>query len=87
MLCKQLSTINYCYMENQKANPSQYGFPFRSLSQTLEILNCSKTYLYKLCRQNIINPHYLERDTTGKPTGKPYFKLDEIESAFFAASK
>ena len=87
MLCKHLSTINYCYMENQKVNQQQNGFPFRSLSQTLEILNCSKTYLYKLCRQNIINPHYLETDAQGKPTGKPYFKLDEIEKAFFSVSR
>lgn len=74
-------------MENQTKINSQNGFPYRSLNQTLEILNCSKTYLYKLCRQNIIHPHYLEKDTTGKPTGKPYFKLDEIENAFFKVSK
>jgi hypothetical protein len=74
-------------MQNQNFNSPQKEFPFRSLNQTLEILNCSRSYLYKLIHQNIIHPHYLERDKNGKPTGKPYFRIDEIQGAFFTVFK
>lgn len=64
---------------------SSIMFPFKSLRQTLEILDCSKFYLYKLIRKEVLHAYYLEKDEDGEPTGKPYFKTDEIETVFFKA--
>lgn len=60
-----------------------YSFQFKNQSDILEILGCSKPYFNKLCRKNIISPHYLEKDEHGNPTGKKYYNLAEIEAAFF----
>jgi len=54
-------------------------FKFRSLRRTLEILDCSKPFLYGLTRRNLIKAHYFEYDDKGKPKGKPYFNIDEIQ--------
>lgn len=57
-------------------------FNFRSLRQTLEILDCSKFWLYKLLSKGIIKAYYLDKDDKGNPTGKPYFNLNEIRENF-----
>ncbi len=78
-------------MEKQTSNDSQQpealninaSFPFASLRQTLLLLDCSKFYLYKIQKLGIINAYYLETNKAGKPTGKPYYKKDEIANVFF----
>ncbi|MBV6655872.1 MAG: hypothetical protein KI786_19020 [Mameliella sp.] len=55
------------------------SFNFLSLKQTLATLDCSKFYLYSLIRKELIKPYYFEHDEEGKPKGKPYFKIEEIE--------
>lgn len=69
-------------MENTAITSS---FHFKSLKDTLSILGCSKFYLYKLIHKGVIKQYYLEKDQEGKPTGKPYFNLKEVENNFFTA--
>lgn len=56
---------------------------FPSFRQTMELLDCSKFYLNKLIKKKVIKRYYIEKDESGKPTGKPYFNRQEIEQAFF----
>jgi hypothetical protein len=56
---------------------------FSSFRQTMELLDCSKFYLHKLIKKNVVKRYYLEKDECGNPTGKPYFNRIEIEQAFF----
>ena len=58
-------------------------FPFASLRQTLKMLDCSKFYLYKLIRKEVLFAYYLELNEEGGPTGKPYFNKQEIAKVFF----
>ncbi|MCB0497245.1 MAG: hypothetical protein KDC79_13985 [Cyclobacteriaceae bacterium] len=78
-------TLNY--LDNHGPKVNTLGFPFASLKQTLELLDCSKFYLYKLVRKKVLSTYYLEKNEKGQPTGKPYFKLEEIEKTFFTDSK
>ncbi|WP_422358593.1 hypothetical protein [Reichenbachiella sp.] len=81
-----MNLINKQILEAVDTKPLQ-EFPFKSLKQTLELLDCSKFYLYKLIRKGILHPYYLEKNELDKPTGKPYFKQSEIAQVFFRASK
>lgn len=57
-------------------------FNYRSLRQTIKLLDCSKFYLYKLINTKVIHPYYFEFDKEGKPKGKPYFNIIEIMNTF-----
>ena len=48
-------------------------FSYSSLNQTMQLLDCSKFYLYKLIKKKVIYPYYLETDDIGNPTGKTIF--------------
>jgi hypothetical protein len=85
-----LITIKDNSMETQTRNHSERpkavdsaDFPFKSLRQTLEILDCSKFYLYKLIKLKKITSYYLEKDENGKGIGKPYFNPAEIAKVLF----
>lgn len=62
------------------------GFHFRSFSHTLMILNCSKFYLNKLRNSGIIDSYYFEFKKDGSPTGKPYFKIEDINNTLVKVS-
>ncbi len=72
---------------NKNTEFNSQVFSFRSLKQTLQLLDCSKFYLYKLINKGILHPYYMEKDDNGDPTGKPYFKVEEISQVFFKAGK
>ncbi|MBO9699261.1 MAG: hypothetical protein J7604_03575 [Sporocytophaga sp.] len=44
--------------------------PFWSINKTIEMLDCSKTFLYDLIREGKLKPKYLGR--------KPYFMISNI---------
>lgn len=67
-------------MKTQQSPKIQVGFPFMSMRKTMELLDCSKFYLYKLIKEKVIRPYYFQSDSHGKPQGKPYFNTDEIAS-------
>jgi hypothetical protein len=71
---------------NTSSDNERSIFPLTDTSDTLSALNCSKFYLYKLIRKNIIQRYYIEFDNDGKPKGKPYFNLREIAEKFTKVS-
>ena len=80
------------YMEAQGSlkkggNFKKRFFKFRTLKQTIKLLDCSKSYFYKLIRKNIIHSYYFEFDESGKPKGKPYFNIKEIRNTLSSPSK
>lgn len=79
-------------MEEQRSlknddNLEEASFNYRSLRQTIKLLDCSKFYLYKLINTKVIHPYYFEFDKEGKPKGKPYFNIIEIMNNFSTPSK
>jgi hypothetical protein len=48
--------------------------PFLSFSDTMEALDCSKSFLYTLIDQGKVKPKYLN--------SKPYFFIQDIVKAF-----
>jgi hypothetical protein len=63
------------------------GFHFKSLRETLRVLDCSKFYLYRLIKEGKISPYYFEKDESGNPKGKPYFNLEEIADSLYKIEK
>lgn len=66
-------------MDFKKPNESVLtDFPFVSQKDVLQMMDISKFYLYKLQSRGIIKRYYLEKDSEGKPKGKPYYNKKEI---------
>ncbi|MEO9806670.1 MAG: hypothetical protein ABJF04_25645 [Reichenbachiella sp.] len=62
-------------------------FEYRSLAQVLELLGCSRSYLYKKIREKKITPYYMGVREDGTGEGKPYFDLIQIKELFQKAEK
>jgi orotate phosphoribosyltransferase len=73
--------------QERDSDRSLQNFHFKSLRETLSILDCSKFYLYGLIKSGKISPYYFQKDKLGKPKGKPYFNLEEIAQSLSKVSK
>ena len=61
-----------------------HKFNYVSLNVTVQLLDCSREYLYSLVRKGILKIYHLDpnQDKNQRRKGKGYFKLNEIEDAF-----